>query len=47
MMRTMDISKFYDSVDCRYIYEMFSGKFRMETDIARLMTKLVTHNLIN
>lgn len=43
-MRTMDISKFYDSVDCKYIYKMFSGKFRMETDIARLMTKLVTHN---
>ena len=43
-MRTMDISKFYDSVQYKYIYEMFANKFCMETDIARLMAKLVTYN---
>lgn len=42
-MRTMDISKFYDSVQYKYIYETFADTFHMEPDIARLMAGLVTY----
>lgn len=45
-MRTMDISKFYDSVQYKYVYETFLYTFFMEPDIARLMAKIVTHERV-
>lgn len=42
-VKTMDISKFYDSVQKKYIYHMFTDKFKMAEDISRLMTNLVTY----
>ena len=42
-VKTMDISKFYDSVPERRVYCTFLKSFKMEPDIARLMTKLVTY----
>ncbi len=43
-VRTMDISKFYDSTSHHKVYEMFQNLFLMERDIAALMTHLTTHN---
>lgn len=43
-VKTMDISKFYDSAERSRIFEMFINTFKMEKDIARLMTMLVTYN---
>ncbi|WP_373221422.1 reverse transcriptase family protein [Mediterraneibacter gnavus] len=42
-VKTMDISRFYDSVQKKYIYKMFKDTFRMAEDIAWLMTDLVTY----
>lgn len=42
-VRTMDISKFYDSTPSGIIYKMFKQKFLVEHDIARILTKLVTY----
>lgn len=42
-VKTMDISKFYDSAKKKYIYMMFKEKFYMDKDIARIMTSLVTY----
>lgn len=41
-VKTMDISKFYDSAQRSSIYKMFLQIFKMENDIAWLMTELVT-----
>lgn len=43
-IKTMDISKFYDSAQRAKIYDMFLKHFQMEHDIAWLMTELVTYN---
>lgn len=43
-IKTMDISKFYDSAQRAKIYDMFLKRFQMEHDIAWLMTELVTYN---
>ncbi len=43
-IKTMDISKFYDSAQRSKIYKMFSKKFKMEHDISWIMTELVTYN---
>ena len=43
-IKTMDISRFYDSAKKSYIYNMFRDKFLMEHDIAWLLTDLVTVN---
>lgn len=43
-VRTMDISKFYDSAQRSSIYNMFSQTFKMASDIAWIMTELVTYN---
>lgn len=43
-VKTMDISKFYDSAQRSKIYNMFLDLFQMEHDIAWLMTELVTYN---
>lgn len=43
-VKTMDISKFYDSAQRSRIYKMFSQTFKMEHDIAWIMTDLVTYN---
>lgn len=42
-VKTMDISKFYDSVQRSKIYKLFSKTFKMEHDIAWIMTELVTY----
>ncbi len=42
-VKTMDISKFYDSVQRKYIYKMFRDTFKMAEDISWLMTSLVTY----
>lgn len=42
-VKTMDISKFYDSVHQSHIYKMFVDVFKMSDDIAWIMTKLVTY----
>ena len=41
-IKTMDISKFYDSAQRSRIYKMFFQIFKMEHDIAWIMTELVT-----
>lgn len=41
-VKTMDISKFYDSVKRKYIFRMFKETFHMPEDISWLMTDLVT-----
>lgn len=38
---TMDISKFYDSASREYIYRLFDEVFKMEPDIASIMTNLL------
>ena len=43
-VKTMDISKFYDSAQRSRIYKMFVQTFKMEHDIAWIMTELVTYN---
>ena len=43
-VKTMDISCFYDSAQRSYIYNMFKNTFLMETDIAWILTDLVTYN---
>lgn len=43
-VKTMDISKFYDSAQRSKIYRMFSMIFKMSSDIAWIMTDLVTYN---
>lgn len=43
-IKTMDISKFYDSAQRSKIYKMFIQTFKMEHDIAWIMTELVTYN---
>ena len=43
-VKTMDISKFYDSAQRSRIYQMFSQTFNMASDIAWIMTELVTYN---
>lgn len=43
-VKTMDISKFYDSAQRSRIYKMFSQTFNMASDIAWIMTELVTYN---
>lgn len=43
-VKTMDISKFYDSAQQGRIYQMFSQTFKMASDIAWIMTELVTYN---
>lgn len=43
-VKTMDISKFYDSAQRSRIYKMFSQTFKMAHDIAWIMTELVTYN---
>lgn len=43
-VKTMDISKFYDSAQRSRIYQMFSQTFKMASDIAWIMTELVTYN---
>jgi hypothetical protein len=40
-VKTMDISKFYDSVRRKYVYKMFAETLKMADDIAEIMTKLV------
>lgn len=42
-VRTMDVSKFYDSVQRNYIFKMFKNTFQMAEDIAWLMTDIVTY----
>lgn len=42
-VKTMDISKFYDSAQRSAIYKMFTDIFKMEKDIAWIMTDLVTY----
>ena len=42
-VRTMDISRFYDSVSRNRVYHMFRDLFLMEDDIATIMTNLVMH----
>ena len=42
-VKTMDISKFYDSAQRSRIYKMFHNTFKMEHDIAWCMTDLVTY----
>jgi hypothetical protein len=43
-VKTMDISKFYDSAEKSRVYSMFRNTFKMEHDIAWIMTDLVTFN---
>ena len=43
-VKTMDISKFYDSAQRSRIYKMFTQTFKMEHDIAWIITDLVTYN---
>lgn len=43
-VKTMDISKFYDSAQRSRIYKMFSQTFKMAHDIAWIMTELTTYN---
>lgn len=43
-IKTMDISKFYDSAQRSRIYKMFFRTFKMGHDIAWIMTELVTYN---
>jgi hypothetical protein len=43
-IKTMDISKFYDSAEKSRVYSMFRNTFKMEHDIAWIMTDLVTYN---
>lgn len=42
VMKTMDISHFYDSVNYRLVFHMFKETFCMSDDIAIILTKLVT-----
>lgn len=42
-VKTMDISKFYDSAQRKYVYRMFKETFKMAEDIAWLMTELVMY----
>lgn len=42
-VKTMDISRFYDSAQRRYIYKMFKETFKMSEDICWIMTDLVTY----
>jgi len=42
-VKTMDISKFYDSAERKYVYRMFKEAFKMAEDIAWLMTELVMY----
>lgn len=42
-VKTMDISKFYDSAERKYVYRMFKETFKMAEDIAWLMTELVMY----
>lgn len=42
-VKTMDISKFYDSAQRSRIYKMFLNTFKMEHDVAWCMTELVTY----
>ncbi len=42
-IKTMDISKFYDSVKRKYVYNMFKYKFLMADDISWIMTDLVMY----
>ncbi|MBQ8298863.1 MAG: RNA-directed DNA polymerase [Clostridia bacterium] len=42
-VKTMDISKFYDSSERKYVYRMFKETFKMAEDIAWLMTELVMY----
>lgn len=43
-LKTMDISKFYDSADKKYIFKVFKDIFLMADDIAWIITDLVTYN---
>lgn len=43
-VKTMDITRFYESIKSNYIYKMFIDEFQMEPDIARLLTNLVSYN---
>lgn len=42
-VKTMDISRFYDSVQRKHIYKMFKETFKMAEDISWIMTDLVTY----
>lgn len=42
-VKTMDISRFYDSAQRSRIYKMFFNTFKMEHDVAWCMTELVTY----
>lgn len=42
-VKTMDVSKFYDSVKRKYVFRMFKKTFQMAEDIAWLMTELVMY----
>ena len=43
-VKTMDISKFYDSTKRSQVYKMFINVFGMSNDIAWIMTDLVTYD---
>ncbi|EEG72538.1 reverse transcriptase domain-containing protein [[Clostridium] hylemonae] len=43
-IKTMDISKFYESAQRSKVYKMFIQTFKMEHDIAWIMTEVVTYN---
>lgn len=40
-VRTMDIASFYDSVQRKYVYDLFRNRFKMEGDIAAIITHMV------
>lgn len=42
-VKTMDISKFYDSAERKYVHRMFKETFKMAEDIAWIMTDLVMY----
>lgn len=42
-VKTMDISRFYDSAKRKYVYNMFKEKFLMADDISWIMTNLVMY----
>ena len=41
---TMDIEKFYDSTKEFYVYNFFKYGMKMSTDVAKILTSLVTYN---
>jgi len=42
-VKTMDISRFYDSAQRGYIFKMFKDTFKMSEDISWIMTDMVTY----